>query len=662
MTVRQYVQNNFTEIEQNIFEYMFNSFPETVLVQKTELAPEGEESEDILALIATLAKVIGSSKELILNLKTGHSLNEILQKIEEDYLADSNKKLLLPFASDLKYKRLPDDIETNDLLDRLVEEKYFLQDNYQLYKNRGTLTAITQLVKKWAAYLEEENLTYTLYELKDEVNIVLEGLEEFADFAGGSYVFNFEDETVETTFLRKDIIIFDMLMSIKPVGTNYNILLKYFAYNIVNQLIDRVIRENSVFSPSIRLSNTDVQSTNPQVTNLNVDENDNQFTATIFNPSRVSALNAHVADWNSSTIIQNGFFEDIEEKWLELNYAVEPRRDNVNKRNYIYATTEEMIDRLEFVAPASGTKAIVTGYKWVSTTENDYNVANRKVSFTRTAESISFVRPSVFDVQNEIVPRYDLFAESGRVVVKFTKTFNFLLTATRYFKLTQVIEGGYNGGVNTVDENRYGYFEFFKTDNFSFSTRVIPPGDSRTVSITSTDPSYDYLSSYLGVYFTRPTDTKVKSGTTIIPFAALQGGTDKFAAPISVTATPSVSVTEGQHFTLSNIEVSATASASTEVDSFKLQARSNGISLVNVQIEGETFALNSSFYQDVADALSSKSSLLEAPAEIVISGTTYVFAQWYDVTNDVEISTNETATFTWDANTQIEARYVGGLV
>lgn len=653
MTVQQYVQANFTTVEQEVFDYILSSFPESILSQ------EGTDSEEVLLLLSALAKVVGNSKEIILNLKTGHSLNEIIQKVEDDYLAENNKKLLLPLAADLKYHRLFEDLETDDLLAQLVSEKFFLQDYYQLYKNRGTLTAVSQIVKKFAAFLSEEEITYTIYELKNQVNIVIEGLDpnEYADFGDGTYSFNVDGETIDTAFLRKDLIIYDMLMSIKPLGANYNILFEFFAFNLVNILSDRVV-DDGLFDPSIKLSDASLTATNPQVVQLMTDEETNDYTGTIKNPSTVSSLKLHYADWNTSAIFtENTRFEDVQESWDELSTAVDYTSVPSIRKNYIFATKDQLVAYLQVRIPSVGTKAIVTGYEWRSATENEYNIANRKFSTSDNVTNISdWLTPDIYDAQNFTVPDYNLWRGAGSVVLKYTRTLNNILEKVSYFRLYQILPEGYP---DPIDDERFGYFEYRRVDDFSFHTKIIPPNTSVGIAQTSTDPNYDYLNSYLGFYFTRPDDTDVKSNTLSISLASLQG-TDKTLAPVSVTATASASVSASPDLVVEDITVSATPSVSTEIDSFNLQAKLNGVAFGDVVIDGVTYTLNNSSFQDTADAISERTIVLEAPASIFYSSTTYNFVQWYDITNDLEISTNATASFTFDANTQIEARYIPG--
>jgi len=652
MTVKQYVQANFTTVEQEIFDYILLSFPESLIVQ------ENSESEEVLLLLAVLAKVVGNSKELILNLKTGHSLNEIIQKIEDDYLKENNEKLLLPLAADIKYHRLPESLETSELIERLVSEKFFIQDYYKLYKNRGTLTAITQIVKKYAEFLSEKEVTYTLYELKNSVNIVLNGLDpnEYANLAEGTLSFNFGDETIDTAFLKKDEIIYDMLMSIKPLGTKYNILFEFFAFNLTNILADRVLRDG-LMDIDIKLNDSTVSATNPQIISLVTDEESNEYTLTVSNPSKLSSLKLYYTDWNNNGIFsQNTRFDTVKENWDELNEAVTPTRDNVNKKNYIFATEQQLIEYLQVITPEVGTKAIVTGYEWLETTEADYNIANRKLSINISAESTSFLTPTIFDMQNQIIPTDSVWRGAGSIVVKLIKVFG-SESRTGYFRLTQVIPGGYNEGVDTVDSSNVGYFEYKALENFEFYTKIIGPDSSVSITQESSDPNYDYIQSYLGFYFTRPEDTITKSNTLSIALASLQGA-DKTLVPQILTVEPSISVSAFPNFHTGSISVSATSSASTRINSFSLRAKVSGISFATVTIEGNEYLLNSTSYQTVSEAISEKVSTLSAPSSIDYNNETYNFVRWYNVTSEEEISTSSGSSITWDSDTQIEAQYI----
>jgi hypothetical protein len=216
MLVRNYIQNNYSEIEKEFFNYIIDSFPESVLVQN------GTESEEILAILAVLAKAFGSARETILNLDTAHGLIDLYEKInasnvssyyltaedkleildrleanntefndlkKEAYLEEQNKKLLLPLALDLGYQ-VPDNININEAIQRLVDEKPLLEDKYRTVKNRGNRLALEQTLTNFVEYLKEVNAEYNIY----ESDIVQGSTAEYAI----SVLFNYLEDYIDT--------------------------------------------------------------------------------------------------------------------------------------------------------------------------------------------------------------------------------------------------------------------------------------------------------------------------------------------------------------------------------------------------------------------------------------------------------------------------------
>lgn len=117
---REYVEVNFTKEEKLVFNFILNSFPESILVDD-----DGIENEDLLALLAVIAKAIGNSRELINNLTTAHSAEELLNKIKNNELVESNKELLLLLIEELDvqlFKGLTKDEKLNLLKDDNIKQ------------------------------------------------------------------------------------------------------------------------------------------------------------------------------------------------------------------------------------------------------------------------------------------------------------------------------------------------------------------------------------------------------------------------------------------------------------------------------------------------------------------------------------------------------------
>lgn len=125
-----------------VFNFVLNSFPESILVDDS-----GIENENLLALLALIAKAVGNSRELITNLATAHSVEELYNKIENSYFAENNKELLLLLIKDLDipmFKNLTREEQLALLSDSNL--KNLVLNSYLLTKDRGTDIAIKNII------------------------------------------------------------------------------------------------------------------------------------------------------------------------------------------------------------------------------------------------------------------------------------------------------------------------------------------------------------------------------------------------------------------------------------------------------------------------------------------------------------------------------------
>lgn len=347
MTVREHVANNFSEEEKRLFDFVLSSFPESILVQN------GEESEDILFLLAILAKTFGSSRELILNLKNAHDISELYKSIKNNSaLKSNNEQLILPLISDLGYHRLSADMTVDELIDRVIEEAPFVEDYYSLYKNRGTILAVDHIVKKFAEYLGKSIIDYDIYEFENRVVILFQYLEGYVDTEKAQITFSLPEcqwkiinkyysttdvstapacganvvktectlvegstnyycidylgiEDIDASYVKSDSIIYDMIMQFKPVGILYDILIEYSTASIINLLSERVIGRSgttNVLMPVVEASSAQLATESPDITTLDYIEGTNQYAISIENNSETMAYDVYVADWHDASI------------------------------------------------------------------------------------------------------------------------------------------------------------------------------------------------------------------------------------------------------------------------------------------------------------------------------------------------------------------------
>jgi len=260
-TTREYVEVNFTEEEKLVFNFILNSFPESILVDD-----DGIENEDLLALLAVIAKAIGNSRELINNLTTAHSVEELINKVKNNELVKSNEELLLLLIEELDVK-LFKGLTKDEKLDLLKDDdnniKNLVLNSYPLTKDRGTSTAIKNIID-FTLYktledkgIETTNITKqsTITNGNGQVVVALENqppLEELIDFSFNNYN-KIRDPLNPDYFIESangydmynidtDNITYKTLMNYRPAGIFYNILIEYISNKLFSNMTgDEVI-------------------------------------------------------------------------------------------------------------------------------------------------------------------------------------------------------------------------------------------------------------------------------------------------------------------------------------------------------------------------------------------------------------------------------------
>ena len=266
--VKTYVNDNFTKEEKTVFNFIIESFPEYLLVDNL-----GNNNEDILALLALIAKAIGSSRELINNLATAHSVQELYDKIDDEkleYLRENNLELLLLLIEDLNVPLFRN--KTRDEKIALLEDKGIRDlviNSYLLTRDRGTKTAIkniidltlknllhsTEIVNTEDVLRIIEDKGQSLIYLKSDESITENGttvypIEELIDFSLSNHEpleFFIDGEFIDNVFyLKTDNPMYQTIMAYKPSGIIYNAVVKYLSHNLfMNKASDFVITKDN---------------------------------------------------------------------------------------------------------------------------------------------------------------------------------------------------------------------------------------------------------------------------------------------------------------------------------------------------------------------------------------------------------------------------------
>lgn len=275
--IKDFVENtnNLTKVERDLFYFLVNGVPENILYisnqpQDPETPEEWVENKPFLILLLAMAKVLGGSRELILNLRNSHSLPNLIQNIlDTDNLKDNNKRLLALMARDVGF-----DIDftkiTRDTEDKYLKELEtyfnFILNYYTNVRNRGSTAALHQILRDYnqidlnLGYPELDILDQGDYdELADELGLNGTGGKPDKLYVDSgrirahfttlpeSYALIPEDLSYETTFdfnnnlfyLNPDSKLYKLLMEIKPAGIYYELVVKATLYMLFTE--DKVL-------------------------------------------------------------------------------------------------------------------------------------------------------------------------------------------------------------------------------------------------------------------------------------------------------------------------------------------------------------------------------------------------------------------------------------
>lgn len=278
----KYINNeekeNLSETEKYLFDFLVNTVPETMLYEKVD--PEEndgnpyKENVDFLTLLVVLSKVIGGSRELILNLEKAQSLPEIVKGIVDDSkknLKDNNLRLLalkaeeIGFNIDLTKITRGKSEYLNDL------EKYFnlIVNKYETTRNRGSQSALYQVLRDYNSVDERVGFSEVVILDAGSYDTIAEslGLDGETQVPGGEPnekkpdrttipagtlriylenmpgefgyqegVLNFDnsfDYTENYFYLDRESELYKYFMNIKPTGLFYELIIKSTAYMIL---------------------------------------------------------------------------------------------------------------------------------------------------------------------------------------------------------------------------------------------------------------------------------------------------------------------------------------------------------------------------------------------------------------------------------------------
>ena len=231
------VQQSFNDTEIKLYNFLVESFPDNIIH-----IGEDQYNEDMLTLLATLAKLLGEPKELINNLSNAKSIEELTKRDDTP-----SGKLLYLLAKEIGFNHLSD-VSVDEQIKELIKRKPFLERYYPMIKNRGSLLAISMLMDALFEYIKQEDserqeLEYTIYEDGSTVTIQLNQLlSEFVDLSNPQLV-EHPITGGSVMAIREDSFLHQLLIEIKPAGVIYTIVAGVFIDYLSNYESGRVIAD-----------------------------------------------------------------------------------------------------------------------------------------------------------------------------------------------------------------------------------------------------------------------------------------------------------------------------------------------------------------------------------------------------------------------------------
>ena len=548
MSVRNYIEQNYSDIEKKFFDYIVLSFPEHILVQ------DGEESEDILLLLAILAKAFGSAKESILNLDTAHSFKNIFEKLSdlekgqyyltnEDKeevlnrliegntnfddlkkdayllennkklllpLAISNKKLLLPLAIDLNYQ-VPDNLTPTQAIDKIIEERFLLEDKYQTVKNRGNILALEQTMTNFAAYLKDIDLSYNIYEqdiIRNSnelyaISVLLNYLEGYVDITTDavaelpSNVDDIDPELINVAFLKKGTLLDQIINEIRPAGIPYKILFRYASLLFFNVITNRAFRTlNNIleyYVPVLALTVDPLALVAPSGLNI-LNPQTKDYSVLITNNSNIASYFISVADWFEESFLESTDYASKLWRWIVGG-------SGYTNGQFVFKTVADLNQALPNAQLTRN--AVVTGYFWELTNEITYNNSAKKYSFPLLSDDTGATpEASVFTANELLLPEFSLWQPwNGSVALRLINDLGVV-----HFRLREAIPGFTKT-----------YYQTEGTFGFAFTSYLLGP--KQTLAITRTANTADFSEFFIGIYAQTPVGGAVSNSALVEEFS-----------------------------------------------------------------------------------------------------------------------------------------------
>lgn len=254
--------------EKDLFNYLLQTYPEQAIeIQETDGDgnPITVYNEDIILLLALLAKLFGGTREVIEDLQYAYDIDYLTNQ-EEKSNTDNTDNLLILLANEMQFTFLNDDNQ-NAKIEDIKEKKRFIEQYFISKRFRGTFLAIELILNAFKEYQIKKGLGFEYEDLSKGTVTTIKistGGEGIIDPNHTVYrtVLNNNDEEETYLSLNQNHFLYKMITNIKPAGFTYNIILDYLVDTIVVEG-ERIIADDEDYTfmaPKITVYTTRIPS------------------------------------------------------------------------------------------------------------------------------------------------------------------------------------------------------------------------------------------------------------------------------------------------------------------------------------------------------------------------------------------------------------------
>lgn len=449
--------------ERDLFNYLLQTYPEQAIeIQETDANgnPILIYNEDIILLLALLAKLFGGTREIIEDLQYAYDI---------DYLTSQEKKsntdnLLILLANEMQFTFLNDDNQETKIKD-IKEKKRFLEQYFISKRFRGTFLAIELILNAFKEYQNNKGFPFEYEDLSEGTVTTIKILTDGEDFIDPNHTVyrTVEEETYLS--LNQNHFLYKMITNIKPAGFTYNIILDYLVDAIVVEG-ERIIadnEDNTFMVPKIKVSikrtpGDDVETETYNENSVSIEPTHppelDDYDFEYWKVNGVRYEGAWPITITTDTDIEAIFYKkkDVEVKFYntgtgEVVSSGTVKASRTTNDQPVYSVSFTM-DKLNFYPSSVEEPTGQSFIGWVEDGDEDEQIIATNLTFTKDYDeepTAPLWFNTVFEItENSVIPP-ELITSEARVIFPMSEDLNFYLEFknNNSFPVDLYIETGY---------------------------------------------------------------------------------------------------------------------------------------------------------------------------------------------------------------------------